>query len=86
MTDETPETADNAVEIYTTPSCQYCKKTKAFLAEHDIGYTEYNVSDNQNKRQEMVEKSGQMSVPVTVIGDEIITGFNEDKLREVLEI
>ncbi len=72
------------VAIYTTPSCQYCKKTKTFFDEHDIDYTEHDVSEDQDKRQEMVEKSGQMGVPVTIINGEIITGFNEDRLREEL--
>lgn len=74
------------VEIYTTPSCQYCKKTKAFFDEHDVAYTEHDVSEDEGMRKEMVEKSGQMGVPVTIIGEEIITGFNEDKLREELEL
>jgi alkyl hydroperoxide reductase subunit F len=78
--------SQNDVAIYTTPSCQYCKKTKAFFDENDISYTEYDVSEDQEKRQEMVEKSGQMGVPVTIIGDEIITGFDEDKLREELNL
>lgn len=74
------------VAIYTTPSCQYCKKTKAFFDEHGIEYTEHDVSEDQEKRQEMVEKSGQMGVPVTIVGEEIITGFDEEKLKQELEL
>lgn len=79
-------TNNNDVVIYTTPTCQYCKKTKQFLDERDIDFTEYDVSEDQDKRQEMVEKSGQMGVPVTVVGDDIITGFNETRLKEVLNL
>ena len=60
----------------------YCKATKAFFKENNIEYTEYNVSTNAEKREEMIEKSGQMGVPVIIIGDEILTGFDEDKLKE----
>ena len=70
------------VSIYTTPTCMYCKATKAFFKENNIEYTEYNVSTNAEKREEMIEKSGQMGVPVIIIGDEILTGFDEDKLKE----
>lgn len=72
------------VAIYTTPTCQYCKKTKQFLSEHDVNYDEYDVSEDQERRQEMVEKSGQMGVPVTIVDGEIITGFDEAELREQL--
>lgn len=72
------------VSIYTTPTCMYCKAAKAFFKENNIEYTEYNVSTNAEKREEMIEKSGQMGVPVIIIGDEILTGFDEGKLKEKL--
>ncbi len=78
------------VTIYTTPTCPYCKKTKAFFDENDIDYEEFNVADDRDKAKEMIQKSGQKGVPVTVIeqdeDEEIIVGFNEDKLSSALGI
>lgn len=82
MTNE--QTSD--VTIYSTPSCGYCKKAKTFFSEHDVAYTEHDVSDDKDKRKEMIEKSGQMGVPVIVIDDEIIVGFDENKLTEELNL
>lgn len=73
------------VEIYTTPSCEFCKKAKEYMKEHDIQYKEYDVKEDADKRQEMIEMSGQMSVPVIVSGDEMMVGFEEKKFEELLE-
>lgn len=72
------------VEIYTTPTCHFCRATKEFLKEKGIEYTEYDVSTDAAKRDEMIEISGQMGVPVIKIGEELIVGFNKNKLSEVL--
>lgn len=78
------------VTIYTTPSCPWCQKTKEFFQENDVDYDEIDVADDQDAAKEMVEKSGQRGVPVTVVeqgGDEtIIVGFEEDELRDALEL
>jgi len=57
---------------------------KEFFTENKVEFVEYNVAENTEKRTEMVEKSGQMGVPVIFIGDEMIIGFNEPKIRELL--
>ena len=74
------------VTIYSTPACHFCQAAKEFFAENNITYTNYDVSTDAQKRTEMIEKSGQMGVPVIFIGDEMIIGFNEEKIRELLEI
>ncbi len=78
------------VTIYTTPTCQYCKKTKTFFKEHDIEYTEHDVAEDRDKAKEMIEKTGQRGVPVVVIQndgeEEVIVGFNEEKLSDLLGI
>lgn len=74
------------VTVYSTPTCSYCKQVKSFLEEHGIEYTEHNVAEDVERRQEMVEKSGQMGVPVTIIDETVITGFDKDKFAEVLEV
>ncbi|MCK5059847.1 MAG: NrdH-redoxin [Candidatus Pacebacteria bacterium] len=72
------------VNIYSTPTCVYCKMVKDFLTEHNVSFTDYNVADDAEKRQEMVDKSQQMGVPVTDIEGDIIVGFNKEKLTELL--
>ncbi|MEK7460145.1 MAG: Uxx-star family glutaredoxin-like (seleno)protein [Patescibacteria group bacterium] len=74
------------VTIYTTPSCGYCKMAKEFFAANNVPFTEYNVSTDLEKRKEMVEKSGQMGVPVIYIGDEMTVGFDKPRLTRLLEI
>ena len=68
------------VTIYSTPSCHFCHQTKEFFKENDIEFTDHNVAEDAEKRAEMVEKSGQMGVPVTDIDGEIIVGFDKNKL------
>jgi len=72
------------VTIYSTPTCHFCQMAKEFLKDNNVEYTEFNVAEDAEKRQEMVEKSGQMGVPVIVIGDDFMVGFNEDKMKESL--
>jgi len=72
------------VKIFTTPSCPWCHKTKEWLKEHKIKYEEKNVQEDEKARNEMIEKSGQMGVPVVEIGDQIIVGFDEDTLGKAL--
>ncbi|MCI0565844.1 glutaredoxin family protein [bacterium] len=72
------------VAIYTTPTCQYCKMTKEFFKEKNIQYTEYDVSTDETKRNEMIQKSGQMGVPVILIGEDLVIGFDKPKLSELL--
>lgn len=74
------------VIIYTTPTCVYCKKAKAFFNEHHIAYSEKDVSNDQAAVDEMVQKSGQMGVPVIDVDGSIIIGFDEQALRQVLHI
>ena len=59
---------------------------KAFFKEHNISYTEHNVAGDAEKRQEMIEKSGQMGVPVIFVGDEMIIGFDEGRLSSLLGV
>ena len=74
------------VTIYSTPTCHFCQMAKEFFKDNNVEYTDYNVAEDAEKRQEMVEKSGQMGVPVISIDDQIIVGFDENKLKEALSI
>lgn len=72
------------VTIYSTPTCHFCQLTKDFLTEHNIPYTDHNVATDLEKRQEMVDKSGQMGVPVIFVGDQMLVGFDKDRLTQAL--
>lgn len=72
--------------VYTAEGCPWCKKTKEFLKEHNIKYNEIDVGKDENAAKEMVKKSGHMGVPVIDVNGKIIVGFDEEKLRETLNI
>ena len=59
---------------------------KDFLKENNVEYTDYNVATDAEKRQEMVEKSGQMGVAVIMIDDQLMVGFDENSLKSALEL
>lgn len=73
-----------SVKVYSTPSCPYCIRAKKFLKDHDILFEDIDVSSDQDKAREMVEKSGQMGVPVIEIDGEIVIGFDQKKIQEIL--
>lgn len=72
------------VTIYTTPTCVYCKMSKAFFKEHNIAYEEKDVLSDIKAREEMVQKSGQLGVPVIDIDGQIVIGFDQETLKELL--
>jgi len=74
------------VTIYSTPSCHFCHMAKDFFNEKKVAYTEINVAGNPEKINEMVEKSGQRGVPVIIIGDELIVGFDKPKIAQLLGV
>lgn len=74
------------VKIFSTPTCPFCKRAKEFFKKHKMEYEDINVAEDEKARDEMVEKSGQMSVPVIEIGKEIIVGFDEQELKKKLKI
>ena len=74
------------VSIYSTPTCHFCQMAKEFFKENNIPYEEFNVGADQARRTEMIQKSGQMGVPVIEIDGDILVGFNQAKLEELLDI
>ncbi|OGZ18203.1 MAG: NrdH-redoxin [Candidatus Lloydbacteria bacterium RIFOXYC12_FULL_46_25] len=72
------------VSIYTTETCGYCKMAKEYFQKNNVEYQEFDVGRDLAKRQEMIEKSGQMGVPVITVGDDMIVGFNKPRLQEML--
>lgn len=74
------------VTIYTTPSCGWCKTAKQYFAQHQVEYTEKDVAADIFARDEMLQKSKQMGVPVIDIDGEIVVGFNQMRLAQLLGI
>ena len=70
--------------MYSTPTCYFCNLAKDFFDENKIKYTVYNVLTDLEKRKEMVDKSGQIGVPVILIDGEVVKGFDEEEIREKL--
>ncbi len=78
------------VTIYTTQTCGFCKAVKDYFTTNNIEYKEIDVGVDQEKAREMIEKSGQMGVPVIAIEkdgkEEIVVGFDQMKLATLLDI
>lgn len=74
------------VTIYTTPTCVYCKMTKAFFKENNVQYEEKDVSIDRVAVDEMIQKSNQMGVPVIDIDGKILIGFDKEGLSRLLNI
>lgn len=72
------------VTIYSTPVCHYCQMAKEYFSEHNVQYTDHDVAADADKRQEMIEMTGQMGVPVIRIGDDVVIGFDQSKVEELL--
>ncbi len=72
------------VTIYSTPSCHFCHIAKDYFNEKGIKFTDYNVADDTSKRTEMVEMTGQLGVPVILIGTDAVIGFDKPKIDELL--
>jgi len=76
------------VTIYSTPTCPYCQQAKAFFKENNIEFEDIDVATDEKKAEEMIEKSGQMGVPVIIIEkdgkEEVIIGFEKEKITELL--
>lgn len=87
------------VYIYSTPTCHWCHTAKDYFKTNKVNFVDFDVSSNMEKRQEMLDKSGQMGVPVIVIDKEevledgkkqiksnIIIGFNKSKIDSLLAL
>jgi glutaredoxin 3 len=75
---------EKKVLIYSTPTCHFCHLAKDFFNEKGVKFTEYNVATDLEKRKEMMEKSGQMGVPVIAIDNDIVVGFDEEQVAGLL--
>ena len=72
--------------VYSSPDCMYCYTVKGFLEEKGFKYKEINIYEDSKAYEKMVVFSGQKNVPVTVIGDEVIIGWDKEKFKKILSI
>ncbi len=75
------------IKIYTIPTCPWCVKAKEWLKKKKLSFQDCDVAESQNSqyRDELIEKSGQLGVPVVDFDGIIVIGFNEKRLEEALE-
>lgn len=73
-----------SVTVYSTPSCPYCVMVKDFLKKKQVAFTDYDVSRDRAKAEEMVRKSGQMGVPVVDVGGKVLVGFRPAEIEAAL--
>ena len=74
------------VTVYSTQACPYCLMAKQFLKDNNIEFEDIDVSQDYEKAQEMINKSGQMGAPVLEIDGEIIVGFDKNAISGALNI
>lgn len=74
------------ITVYSTATCPYCIKVKQFLKENNAEFEDIDVSADQQKAQEMIQKSGQMGVPTLDIDGEIIVGFDKEAIKKALNL
>ena len=86
LTNKNRTMADKKVKVYSTPTCPYCVTLKRFLEEKDVEFEEVNIAEDEEGLEEMKEKSGQTGVPVIEIGDEVIVGFEKEKIKQLLDL
>ena len=78
------EKKQKKVIVYSTPTCPYCVMAKNYFKENNVPFEDVDVSADQSKAREMVQKSGQMGVPVIDIDGQVIVGFRPDVFEELL--
>jgi glutaredoxin-like YruB-family protein len=76
----------NDIIVYTQNDCPPCKIIKMFLDDYGFAYTEKNINTDDQSRRELTEVYGSFSTPTIVVGDEIVTGFDLEKLKKALAI
>jgi len=74
------------IKIYTTPTCPFCQLAKQYLKEKGFEFEEIDVSKDEKAAMEMIQKSGQMGVPVIEINGKIVVGFDKEKIDQFLNL
>ncbi len=75
---------NNPITIYSTPTCHFCHQAKDYFKTKGWEFTDVNVAGNVDKQKELVAKSGQFGVPVIIIKDKVIVGFDRAKIDQLM--
>lgn len=76
----------NKIRVFSTPTCPYCQSLKLFLQKHNFEFEDIDISQDEAAKEEMIERTDQMGVPVIEIDGEMIMGFEKEKIVELLGI
>jgi glutaredoxin-like YruB-family protein len=74
------------VVVFTTPTCSWCRVVKQHLKKHNIRFKEIDISKDERATRDMVRRTGQQGVPVTLIQNRPIVGFNKQQINRLLDI
>jgi glutaredoxin-like YruB-family protein len=80
------EKTQKRVTVYSTPTCSWCNTLKSYLRKHQVPFTDIDVSKDQRAADELVKRSGQMGVPQTDINGQMVVGFDQKRLNQLLEL
>ena len=72
------------IKIYTSQTCSWCKKLKEWLKKKRLPFEDHDVTENETDRDEVINKTGQMAVPLIIIDEEMMIGFDEKKLEQIV--
>lgn len=74
------------VVVFTTPTCSWCRVVKQHLKKHNIRYKEVDITKDSHAARDMVRRTGQQGVPVTLINNRPVVGFDKEKINRLLNI
>jgi len=74
------------VVIYSTPTCHFCNLAKEYLTKNNVPFESFDVSTDREKQMEILDKTGQMGVPVILIGEDVVVGFNKPLIDQLLSL
>ena len=83
MVEASPISAGNGVLFYTAAGCSYCDQARSYLKKHDVKYEEIDINSDRGRQE--FQQLGAMGTPIIVVGDQKMTGFNEDELKSLLK-
>jgi glutaredoxin-like YruB-family protein len=75
-----------SVILFTTPTCSWCRTVKQYLRKHDIRFKEVDITRDEVAARDMVRRTGQQGVPVTLINNRPVVGFNKNEINRLLNI
>jgi len=75
-----------SVILFTTPTCSWCRTVKQYLRKNDVRFKEVDITRDEGAARDMVRRTGQQGVPVTLINNRPVVGFNKNEINRLLNI